>query len=402
MRCCPASAARILTLFSLVVLASHSFTLVNAQSSPTTSVNSETGIPSPPIVVPSLSSSPSSLPTPSSSPPATQPSQKPSPETIVPPSTSTVTSDPPTPSSASPTSTSATITSQSTQDILSSSSSLESSSSASSSSSSGISTVSSSSSSTAVITPSPTPAQTTGPTTASYRRISSTHAPGEPTDLPEPTGALSEATSKGFFSNKGAVAGTFTVVAIVAVVLVIAVIMMFRRRLARRRDEEDEVYFEKYREPEPEVRNAHPLTNLGGLGQSATNLASHASPDSYPDRNVHYGHSPTGDQAAYDYDNPQEYGMEYPPGTAYAAAVTHPGQYQYGVGPNLAGHGAGAYDSIGGGNQYEHQGGQTRTSPGPFADPGNSARHPAAPPVNQPYADAYDAYTAHDGYAQPR
>ncbi|CAL1701171.1 unnamed protein product [Somion occarium] len=371
MRCCPASAARILTLFSLVVLASHSFTLVNAQSSPTTSVNSETGIPSPPIVVPSLSSSPSSLPTPSSSPPATQPSQKPSPETIVPPSTSTVTSDPPTPSSASPTSTSATITSQSTQDILSSSSSLESSSSA--------------SSSTAVITPSPTPAQTTGPTTASYRRISSTHAPGEPTDLPEPTGALSEATSKGFFSNKGAVAGTFTVVAIVAVVLVIAVIMMFRRRLARRRDEEDEVYFEKYREPEPEVRNAHPLTNLGGLGQSATNLASHASPDSYPDRNVHYGHSPTGDQAAYDYDNPQEYG-----------------QYQYGVGPNLAGHGAGAYDSIGGGNQYEHQGGQTRTSPGPFADPGNSARHPAAPPVNQPYADAYDAYTAHDGYAQPR
>ncbi|CAL1701170.1 unnamed protein product [Somion occarium] len=394
MRCCPASAARILTLFSLVVLASHSFTLVNAQSSPTTSVNSETGIPSPPIVVPSLSSSPSSLPTPSSSPPATQPSQKPSPETIVPPSTSTVTSDPPTPSSASPTSTSATITSQSTQDILSSSSSLESSSSALVSSSS--------SSSTAVITPSPTPAQTTGPTTASYRRISSTHAPGEPTDLPEPTGALSEATSKGFFSNKGAVAGTFTVVAIVAVVLVIAVIMMFRRRLARRRDEEDEVYFEKYREPEPEVRNAHPLTNLGGLGQSATNLASHASPDSYPDRNVHYGHSPTGDQAAYDYDNPQEYGMEYPPGTAYAAAVTHPGQYQYGVGPNLAGHGAGAYDSIGGGNQYEHQGGQTRTSPGPFADPGNSARHPAAPPVNQPYADAYDAYTAHDGYAQPR
>ncbi|KAK7695774.1 hypothetical protein QCA50_000411 [Cerrena zonata] len=169
------------------------------------------------------------------------------------------------------------------------------------------------------------------------------------------------------------------------------------RRRARRQDEEDEVYFEKYRDPEPQVQNDN-SHDFGGMGQDSVDVVTHASPDSYPDRNIHYGTTPSPNNEIYEYENPQQYGVEYPPGTAYAAAAAQQGQYQYGVDQSQSQGAYGGeynYNNAGtGANQYYDD--QARTSPGshPFADPSNTTRRAAAPPVggsstNPSYDDAY-------------
>lgn len=199
-----------------------------------------------------------------------------------------------------------------------------------------------------------------------------------------------------FFANKGAVAAVFTIVGLVGLAILIAVATLFMRRRARRQDEDDEVYFEKYRDPEPQVQNDH--NDFGGMGQDSIDVVTHASPDSYPDRNIHYGATPSPNNEIYEYENPQQYGVEYPPGTAYAAAAAQQGQYQYGAdqsqGQGTYG-GEYNYNNAGvGADQYYSD--QTRTSPGshPFADPSNANRRAAAPPVggsptNPSHDDAY-------------
>ncbi|KII94624.1 hypothetical protein PLICRDRAFT_169361 [Plicaturopsis crispa FD-325 SS-3] len=129
----------------------------------------------------------------------------------------------------------------------------------------------------------------------------------------------------GFFENKGAVAGTFTVVGLVGagIVIFIAVTILRRRQRIRRQDEDD-VYFDKF-EPTSHVTE-DPFGNNGlgggGLGPSSTDLATvPADHTAYPDRGIEHG------VEQYPMD---EYGIGYPPGTAYAAALAQQGQpYQH-------------------------------------------------------------------------
>ena len=212
-----------------------------------------------------------------------------------------------------------------------------------------------------------------------------------------------------FFDNKGAVAAVFTIVGLVGLAILIAVATIFMRRRARRQDVEDEIYFEKYQDPAPTGHDDHynNSNDFGGMGQDATDVITHASPDSYPDRNVHYGNTPSPNNQMYDYGNPQEYGVEYPPGTAYAAAAAQQGQYQYGVdqsqGQGAYGGGYNYNNAGAGGDQYYNS--QARTSPGPhpFADPSNVTRQTAAPPVGgSPTNLSYDHDDAYGGMGNAR
>lgn len=144
--------------------------------------------------------------------------------------------------------------------------------------------------------------------------------------------------------------------------------MKLLRRRARLRDEEDEVYFEKYRDPEPPFTSAP--TAPSGPSDTSYNISSATRPathDAYPDRSMHYG-APGGGQA-YGNPHPQQYGMEYPPNTAYAAAAQG-GQYQ-----------------------YQESAGYSQPGSHPFADPQNSSRQTAAPPVARPaYGNTVEPY----------
>lgn len=175
--------------------------------------------------------------------------------------------------------------------------------------------------------------------------------------------------------------------ALVVIGIIIASTIFLKRR-RRRRDEEDEVYFEKY-QSEPRLNDSSPnLGTIPGLGESTHDLAAvHARADAYPDRAIHHGWT----AADMEYNSPQEYGVEYPPGTAYAAAQSqHQGhQYQY------AGQTGTAYS-----NANQGYGATSRTSPGPhpFADPNNVARRPVAPPVSPGYARSMESHhTAYSG-----
>lgn len=164
--------------------------------------------------------------------------------------------------------------------------------------------------------------------------------------------------------------GVFTVAGVVGLLIIAFIAMKIMRRRARMRDEEDDAYFEKYTEHEPPVHSGSGPMDSSYDISDATAPARH---DAYPDRSMHYG----SEQA---YANPNQYGMEYPPGTAYAAAAAQDGQYQY-SGQN---------------EQYSGQNGQYSPTGGhPFADPQNTLRHGVAPPVHRPYDQ--DPYA---GYAQ--
>ena len=233
----------------------------------------------------------------------------------------------------------------------------------------------------------------------SYKRFSSTVVVAPSTQSPVVTGAASgeSTSSKGyvpsaflfppsshpsffpshsFFDNKGAVVAVFVIVGLVGLAGIFMVVTYFMRRRNRRREEEDEEYFEKYNEPSPIHHRSQSagFTNYGGLGQSATDLTTTpAGPGAYPDRSVHYGVTDNGTGIAYD--QPQG-GVEYPPGTAFAAAATQRGQYQYQP------HGA------------PYTTGQLPPSPlsHPFAHPVNLAQTGGAPAVNRPYVHHIDSY----------
>ncbi|KAI0772016.1 hypothetical protein BD413DRAFT_604146 [Trametes elegans] len=405
MRVCSASAARILTFFSLALLSSHSFTLVNAQdtggiSLPGRPADGEGSTTEPP---PSTSSVQQTT---SSDTPVTSPS--PSTTSPVPEST---TSDPPPPSTTS-TSESTSVLPETTSISLSSvqTSSVPTSSQTSSSttSSSSSSTTSSTTSSSTSSTSSSTSASSTS-TGVTLVQAASTSAPRSTTRVTHTasdttsyawlspsasaTNAAADgvsASKKGFFDNKGAVAGTFSAVGVVALGAVVAAVIYAKRRAARLQDEEDMTYFEKYNGANADSHDGHGGDiSFGNDHTSDTQVMTHAAADAYPDRSMHYGlptmedyTQPAAASTEYGAYGASAAGMEFPAGTAYARAQAQQGPYQY--------DGYGADYSA----QYQHAHYQEAyydnsqaqdSSSHPYADPRNSPR-----PENQQYASAAD------------
>ncbi len=203
-----------------------------------------------------------------------------------------------------------------------------------------------------------------------------------------------------FFDNKGAVAGTFSVVGIVVVGAIIVAILYAKRRAARLQDEEDRTDCDNYND----------LNNDDGVGElsfgghdntSEAQMTTHAAQDAYPDRAMHYG-LPTMDEYAQPQPMAMPYGataavaatgagMEYPAGTAYARAQAQQGQqYQYEGYGAAAGYGQ-DYNAQA---QYQEPYYEQRQSPSspthPYADPRNSPRPEGAPAVQQQqYQAAY-------------
>lgn len=131
---------------------------------------------------------------------------------------------------------------------------------------------------------------------------------------------------------------TFAIVGLVGAAIVVGAVFFLAKKIRQRKKEEDfDTYFEKL--PAGRSNNASNRDIGGGndygLGPSATDLTAPANHQTYMSRDVHYGS--TGQFANYD-------GLEYPPnrgsvadrpvsyapGTAYAAAMSQPGQYNYG------------------------------------------------------------------------
>lgn len=125
-----------------------------------------------------------------------------------------------------------------------------------------------------------------------------------------------------FSHNKGAVAAVATIASLIGVSIIGFIVFKVIKRRSRLRDEEDDVYFEKYQDPDP------PFHGSGGVNESSYNISSATQPaatDAYPDRSMHYGNTQPGQV----YTDPNQYGIQYPPNTAYAAAA-YGAPYQYG------------------------------------------------------------------------
>ncbi|KAI0959710.1 hypothetical protein AcW1_004459 [Taiwanofungus camphoratus] len=410
MRCCPAGAARILTLFSLAILSAHSFTRVNAQSSVSssdpasltsvsTSPPSSTPDPSSSIAASSESASSFSVPSTSvsQSPSSSTPDSQPSSSQDVTSSSASSFSPSISSSSVSPTSSTPFSSSQSSSSSFTSSSSSAFSSSLSSSSSSSSSVVNSvttsSSASTLVVAGiTNTPAPVTSyyyMSTAGLGSVSSASSIQTVSGVVGAASTSSPPSSKGFLENKGAVAGTFTVVGLLVAGGVVAIVMYVVRHRKRLRDDEDAVYFEKDNGHNGYMDSPY----AGGDNPSVAEMMTPAASDAYPDRTTHYGI-----MSAAEDDKPRDSIVEYARGTAYAAARVQAGPYQY----------TGQPGGYGGGYTNMHYAPQPSVSPGthPFADPNNLSRPGRAPPVfvngvEQPF-DSYYGQTggAHQVEAQ--
>ncbi|KAH9939974.1 hypothetical protein B0H21DRAFT_824935 [Amylocystis lapponica] len=371
MRCCAVPTARILTLISLALISARSFHVANAQSSPALS---DIGL-SPPPSSPSVDT-PSSTPAPTVTPTDSTGGSSSFSAPSSPTDSSQTPSQPPS-DSAFPTGSSISSSSSAFSPAFSSSSSsyvAPSSSSFSSSSSSSFSSSSSSSvslsSSSSAPTSSSTPATVVlSPSTG----VSSVHQPSPTGYTAIPTGSgisnlsaageapsstssatSSGASSKGFFSHTGAVAGVFTVVGLALIGTFVGTISYCKRR-QRLQDDEDAAYFEK----EPDF--VHQNESFSGPDTpSITDLTMPATAGDYPDRATHYGDMPAEDPT---------YGMNYPRGTAYAAAAAGGGQYQY------------TGQSTGYGEQYSAYYSSSTSPQHPYANPSNSYNPGGAPPV---------------------
>jgi len=153
-------------------------------------------------------------------------------------------------------------------------------------------------------------------------------------DIPTSTtnttvGGNTAAGNTGFLNNKAAVGGTFAAVGLVGAALIGSIIYLFVRRQRRLRDEDEvDAYFEK-------------PSSAGGYrpraGHSSTDLALPPGANNHT-RDIRYG------ATNLNYNDPHSYGMDYPPetssfgdtrpvsvapGTAYAAALSQQGPYQY-------------------------------------------------------------------------
>ncbi|KAI0068517.1 hypothetical protein BV25DRAFT_1910292 [Artomyces pyxidatus] len=215
------------------------------------------------------------------------------------------------------------------------------------------------------------------------------------------TGTASDS-SKGFFANKAAVTGTFATVGILAGFLALAIVVFALRK--RRHARDDDVFFEKYGDnnngDNGEEHGHTAELGQGPLGASAEDLgAAPARHDAYPDRAIHHGFVPEPEveqyappprpmqtRALY---TPSTYGIEYPPGTVF------PGAQQQQEAPQQD-----AY------NPFQHEGdayagyseAQRTPSPRstasnhPFADPANAMRAHAPPVQYRGYEPSLDSY----------
>jgi len=123
----------------------------------------------------------------------------------------------------------------------------------------------------------------------------------------------------GFWTNKGAVAGTFTVVSLIGIVLLFVCHnhIARRRRHARYRREDEEAYYEKA----AQQQSAPGDSGLEEAEASMTNIMTLASTDAYPDRRIHFGATtPQAGEVAY---TPQNYGIDFPPETNYQANASN-------------------------------------------------------------------------------
>ncbi|EMD40908.1 hypothetical protein CERSUDRAFT_111494 [Gelatoporia subvermispora B] len=397
MRYCSAYAARALTFFTIVILYSHSFTPVLAQAtgsssesstalssvsnlqhqSSSTTPGSSVGLATSSSHTPSTGSVPlsaksSAPPTQSSEPASTSSSpasSSPSPnsDTNAVSSTSTPSSSQGVPSATS--SSSAPLTSSSSPSSVATSSASSSSGTVISLASEGVSSAHSGATVTAANTP-PAGQTTSLPTSPNQNQLPSSSAIGAAAET-----GISSASSKSFFDNKGAVAGTFTVVALLGVGAVAAIVMYVMRRRHRFDDEEEAAYFEKI----PDANDFSNSSSFLGGSPRTTVPTTAAGTSAYPDRTTHYGTSANGDTM----DDPQVYPMDYPPGTALARAATQRGAYQY----------TGQL----GGVDYGYPPQPAALGSHPFADPVNVQQPGGAPPVtfqgaeyvmDTPYDDA--------------
>jgi hypothetical protein len=131
---------------------------------------------------------------------------------------------------------------------------------------------------------------------------------------------------------------TFAIVGLVGVAIIIGATFFLIKRARKRKDEEElDTYFEKL-PANNNSSNRNPGGNDYGLGPSATDLTAPANDQAYMSRDVHYGAT-----GQYPSQYPNYNGFEYPPergsvverpvsyapGTAYAAAMSQRGQYNY-------------------------------------------------------------------------
>ena len=205
-----------------------------------------------------------------------------------------------------------------------------------------------------------------------------------------------------FFDNKGAVAGVFSVVGVIVAGGILWAIIYAKRRAARLQDEEDMTYFEKYEAPnnnstasfndgaqgpEPEMSYAG-SGGARGMDVNDEPLATHAAMDAYPDRATHFG-LPTMDEYAQPSDMGLHFGnagVDYPPGTVPNAGVEYPPGMSYDPAQYAGYEGGYGYTATEHQQPYYDSSNLAATSPThPYANPSNSPRMPAAPPVQQPH-----------------
>ncbi|KAF7301844.1 hypothetical protein MIND_00750200 [Mycena indigotica] len=265
-----------------------------------------------------------------------------------------------------------------------------------------------SSSSTTPVTLSKPPAIQQAGTIGNKDLATTTENPEDQPSESATTGKVA-ATSNGFWANKGAVAGTFTVVALVILAILLLFLRTFRHRQESRNSARDTFFDTKSPVVEDHQRYSASIVSLGNDA-----LDPHSAPV------PNYGGA---DHYLVD---TNEY--NYPPGTTYNNNAAPPQQHYYGaheqqepqqdyyaepVTPN-AGHYTdntayanaygghtdnGAYEAY---NQY-YSGGQTNTysvsapdrgasiSPHPYSHPSHTSAAPAAP--MRPFAGRDSAFT---------
>jgi len=139
------------------------------------------------------------------------------------------------------------------------------------------------------------------------------------------------------------VGSTFAIIGLVGAAVLAATVFYLKKKSRQRKHQDDlDTYFEKLPASGRAIGNPPSTQNLGGgneygLGPSAVDLASPASNQAFLPRDVHYG-------ATNQYPQYANYnGLEYPPergsvverpssiapGTAYAAAMSQRGHYNY-------------------------------------------------------------------------
>jgi len=137
---------------------------------------------------------------------------------------------------------------------------------------------------------------------------------------------------------------TFAIVGLIGVAIIVGAAFFVTKKIRQQKDEEDfDTYFEKFPAKHGSNANNRDIngSNDFGLGPSASDLTTPATANgqTYMSRDVHYGSTNRHPHQSANYD-----GLEYPPGrgsiaerpvsyapgTAYAAAMSQRGQYNYG------------------------------------------------------------------------